>query len=182
MVGFLMTVGTSCTFLSCLTATPQDKYLRKGCPFKGKGLVKVCRRTGWLNLDYKKAVERRIAKRLDVPVKDVEYTLGNSWHRHVMTDDEKATPVCVNKTKEDGKFYIFITQGGTSGSRYVLDNGNGDEVPYELLKPWFYEKGEQDDLKPIVRTVTLNNVSELRARKLVVRTPSTAKHEQLMAA
>jgi hypothetical protein len=181
MVGFLMTIGTSSMFLSCLTATPQDKYLRKGCPFKGKGLVKICRRTGWLNIDYKAAVERRIAKRLDVPVKDVEYTLGESWHKHVMTEDDKATPVCVNKVKDDGKFYVFMTQGGTKGTRYVLDNGNGDEVKYEDLKEWFYAKGEQDDLKPIVRTVTLNNVSELRARGMIVRTPSTAKAEALLA-
>lgn len=168
-------------FLSCLTATPQDKYLRAGCPFKGKGLVKIARRSGWLNINYNSAVRRRIAKRLGVEFKDVEYTNGESWHRHVMTEENKSTPVCVNKTKEDGKFYVFIAQKDVKGSTYRLANGNGDEVSYEDLKPWFYARGEQDDLKPEVRIVTLNNVSELRARGMVVRTPSTAKAESLLA-
>lgn len=178
MVGHLLTLGTACTFVSCVTATPQKKALRADCPYRD--VIKLAKRTGWLNMDYNRAVRRRIANRLEVSIKDVEYTNGESWHTHMLTGEGKATPVCVNKrTPDNGKYYLFLTQGKVSRTKYVMPNG--EEVSYDLLKPWFYTRA-QDDLKPEVRCVTLNNVSELRVRGLIVRTPITAKTEQLLAA
>jgi hypothetical protein len=183
IVGHLLTIGTSCTFVSCLTRTPQNKYLRKDCPYKG--VVKVARRTGWLNLNYVTAVRRRLAERLEVPMKDVDYTPGETWHRHLTTGEGKLTPVLVHKTKYDenaaeNDFYMYLTQGKTGKARYFLPSG--EEISYDLLKPYFYSRGEQDDLKPVVRAFKLNNVAELRARGLIVQTKATAKVQELLAA
>ncbi len=188
MVGHLLTLGTQCTFVSCVTITPQKKMLRAGCPFRDD-LVKVAKRTGWLNMDYNRAVRRRLAAKLNVEVSQVEYVNGESWHRHILTGEGKATPVCVNKNKfsddlpethPDKKYYLFLTQGKCSNGRYIRQS-TGEEIPYDEVKQWYYGKGEKDDFKPEVRCVTLNNVSELRVRGMIVRTNSTEAAEKILA-
>jgi hypothetical protein len=169
MVGFLKTIGTASMFISMDTVTTikRGKGLKVGCPFGD--VTKLAVRTGWLNIKYNDAVKRRIAAKLGVQPSEVEYENGETWHTALMTEDNppKATPVRVNKAKDDGKFYVFYFHRKTKEARYVA--ANGDTISYEQLKPYFYAKGEQPDFKPAVRCVTLNNVRMLKARGMIVK-------------
>jgi len=89
MVGFLKTIGTQSMFISVDTATilEKGKKIKVSCPFGN--VTKYAVRTGWLNIKYNDAVRRRIATKLGVEVKEVEYTNGDVWFRHLMTEDGK---------------------------------------------------------------------------------------------
>ena len=176
IVGFLKTVGPSCMFLSMETATTfkLNKYeTGKGKSGGGKAnpfgkVTKVASRLGWLNLDYKRAVESRIAKQLGVPAKEVEYTLGEVWHTHICDENGKPSPVLVNKeTPEDGKFYIYYTHRKTASAKYIAENG--ETVTYEQLKPFLPPPRDDNPNKPIVRSIMLNNIRVLKARGLIAR-------------
>ena len=93
VVGFLKTNGTKCRYVSLLTET-QPK-MKPGCPFNG--VVKVSRKRGIVNANYNTAVRRRTAKHLGVALKEVEYTDGEVWYRHLTTADGKPLPLVVNK-------------------------------------------------------------------------------------
>jgi len=75
MVGFIKGNGTQCRFVSMVSET--EPKLRAGCPFKG--VVKVSRKRGMINANYNTAVRKRIAARLGVEIKDVEYQNGEVW-------------------------------------------------------------------------------------------------------
>lgn len=175
IVGFLKTIGLQSMFLSMETATtfklnkfnrPKEGEEKKPCPF-GK-VTKFAARLGWLNIDYKAAVERRISKATGIPAKQIDYELGEVWHKHLLTEDGKATPVLVNKeTPEDGKFYIFYFHRKTTAARYVAENG--EPVTYEQMRPWLPAPSKDNPNKPPVRSITLNNVRVLKARGLIVK-------------
>lgn len=172
MVGFLMTIGQSSMFLSMETATPfkLNKFDRgakgnkKPCPWSS--VTKLAVRTGWLNIDYKKAVERRIAKLTGLKPEVVDYKLGEVWHKHLLTEDGKTTPVLRNDP-DDGKRYIFYFHRQTKAARYV--GPDGKPIAYEDMKPWMPPPRAFDAAKPPVRSITLNNVRVLKARGLIVR-------------
>lgn len=161
IVEFLKSVGTSSQFVSMETVTTPK--LKKTCPFVG--VVKKAIVNGWINIDYKAAVERKVAKAMGVPASDVEYVPGETWHTAVMVDG-KASPVRVNKTKDDGKFYMFYFHRKTKEAGYF--DAAGKEIAYEDLKEHFYARSDSE-YKPAVRCVTLNNLKSLKARGLVIK-------------
>jgi len=160
MVDFLTSIGSSAQFVS-LESVTQPK-LKKTCPYVG--VVKRAANQGWVNIDYKAKVERNIAKATGVPVKDVTYELGDVWFKHIM-DGDKMTPVVVNKTKDDGKFYMFYFHRKTKQSEY-FDVG-GKKLSYSQLEPYFYAS-KPNEHKPAVRSICLNNLTKLKARGLIV--------------
>lgn len=161
MVDFLTSIGSSSMFFSADTTT--EPKLKKSCPFKG--VVKRATVTGWLNVDYKRKVESNIANAMGVKASEVEYEKGDVWFKHLQTDDGKPSPVVVNKTKDDGKFYLFYFHRKTKDAGYFDETGK--QVPYELLQPHFYSSSKSE-FKPAVRAVQLNNVQKLKARGLIV--------------
>ena len=160
IVGFLKTIGLQSMFLSMETATTVklNKYDRTPdkhpCPWAK--VTKLATRLGWLNIDYKKAIERRISKATGIPAKEINYELGEVWFKHLLTEDGQKTPVVVNKTKEDGKFYIFYFHRKTTEARYVSENG--EPVMWEQMKPWMPPPRKDNPFKPQVRDILLNNV------------------------
>jgi len=173
IVGFLQTIGLQSMFLSMETATEfkLNKFdrgetgVKRPNPF-GK-VTKLATRTGWLNIDYKKAVERRLSSATGIPAKQIDYELGEVWFKHLLTEDGKKTPVVVNKTKEDGKFYIFYFHRKTTAARYVA--ANGEPLTWEQMKPWMAPPRPDNPNKPAVRDILLNNVRVLKARGLIVK-------------
>lgn len=162
MVDFVKSCNGSSTFVSMETVT-QPK-LKKSCPFNG--VTKTSSVTGWINIDYKAAVERKVAAVMGVPVAEVDYTPGDVWHKPVMDDSGKMTPLRVNKTKDDGKVYLFYFHRKTTEA--VYRDASGKILNYSDLKPHFYATS-QSEFKPAVRSVTLNNVTKLKARGFVVK-------------
>ena len=175
MLGFLKANGTNCQFVSILTDTPV-KNVKAACPFKA-GLRKVSRRLGIINANYNDSVRRRIAAKLGVEMKDVEYEAGEVWYRHLMTSDDKALPVVVNKTKNDGKHYLQFFAHKTE-SKYFLSNG--DEIPVEQVASYFYDR-KREDFKPNTIAVDLANVKELRASGVIIEMPDLEAAESLLA-
>ena len=170
MVGFLKTIGTQSMFISMVTATVlklNKKDRVTGTPNLYGQVTKHATRTGWLNIKYNDAVRRKIAAKLGVDVSEVQYEAGETWHKAILTEDGKATPVRVNATKEDCKFYVFYFHRKTKNTRYVA--ANGDTLTHEQLKPFFPASGDTPDFKPAVRSVTLNNVKMLKARGMILR-------------
>ena len=164
MVEFLSSVGTSSQFVSLETVTAPK--LKKTCPFAG--VVKKAIIKGWLNIDYKRAVEKKTAGLLGVNPNEVEYIPADSWHAPYMPDG-KMTPIRVNKTKNDGKFYLFYYPAKSKKTEETgYFDGNGNRIEYNDLKPYFYASSVPSEFKPIVRTVTLNNIAKLKARGLIV--------------
>lgn len=174
MVGFIKSNGTQCRFVSLVSSTAPK--LKKGCPFDG--VRKVSRKNGLINANYNTSVRNRIAERLGVKLKEVEYENGEVWYRHLMTQDEKPLPLVVNKTKNDGKFYLqYFPQRATS--KYVLPNG--DEIKEEELQPWFYKQSERPDFKPCVISIAVENLVELRASGVIMQTEDIDEAEILLA-
>jgi hypothetical protein len=150
--------------------------LRKDCPFKG--VQKVSKKTGIINANYNTSVRRRIADTLGVELKETEYENGETWYRHLMTEEGKALPVVVNKSKDDGKHYLqFFPHHATS--KYIL--ANGDEIDEENLKPYFYARTERSDFKPCVIAISLDNVKELRASGVILQAGDLEEADKILA-
>ena len=164
MVEFLTSVGSNSQFFSADTIT--EPKLKKTCPYVG--VVKRAIVKGWLNIDYKRAVEKKTAEILGVNASEVEYIPADSWHTPYMPDG-KMTPIRVNKTKNDGQYYLFYYP---SKSKKTEETGyfdaDGTRIEYDALKPYFYASSGPSEFKPVVRTVKLNNIQKLRARGLIV--------------
>jgi len=177
MVGFIKANGTQCRFVSMVSDTPVTK-LRKGCPFVG--VRKVSRKNGLINANYNTAVRKRIAERLGVELKEVEYENGEVWYRHEMTQGEnpKPLPLVVNKTKNDGKVYLQYYPHKSTHT-YVLPNG--ETVTEAQLEPYFYKQSPRPDFKPCVISVDIANIKELRASGIIMQTEDIDEAETLLA-
>lgn len=160
IVGFLKANGTQCRCVSMVSETAPK--LKPGSPFNG--VVKVSRKRGIVNANYNTAVRKRIAKRLCVPVKNVEYTDGEVWYRHLTTADGKPLPLVVNKKVQtlsaDTDYYL---QYFPLRSKDAYQLPNGDTVTEDQLKPWFYKQSQRADFKPVVISIKVSNIKKLRA-------------------
>ena len=169
IVGFLKTIGLQSMFISAKSATTfkLNQKSKDGIPNPFGIVTKLADVTGWLNIDYQKAVERRIGKATGIPAAQISYELGEVWFKHLLTEEGKKTPVVVNKTKEDGKYYVFYFHRKTKAARYV--GPNGEPIQYEQMRPWLPAPRKDNPNKPAVRALTLNNLRELKARGMIVR-------------
>lgn len=175
MVGFLKTNATNCRFVSILTET--EPKLRKGSPFKG--VLKVSRKRGMINANYNTAVRKRIAEKLGVEIKQVEYENGEVWYKHLETVDHKALPLVVNKnTPENGEFYL---QYYPTSSENAYRMPNGDTVTDEQLKPWFYKQSERAEFKPVVISIKVSNIKRLAASGVIMQAEDLAEAEAALA-
>ena len=164
MVGFIKTNGTACRFVSVVSATVPK--LKKSCPFVG--VRKITRSTGLINVNYNTSVRRGVAEALGVKLENVEYTNGETWYSHVLSDDGKALPLAVNKTKQDGKYYLQYFPHKTV-AKYV--DANGTELSKETLAPHFYATSERTEWKPVVITISMENILQLKASGVIIEMP-----------
>ncbi len=175
MVGFLKANGTQSRFVSLVTDTPVVK-MRKSSPFKG--VRKVAKHSGLINANYNDSVRRRIAEKLGVDLNEVEYEGGDIWYKHLMTSDGKRLPLVVHATDDNGKHYlqVFLHK---STHKYVMPNG--DTVTDAQLEPHLYAKSERPDFKPLVISVNLENVLQLKASGVIIEMPDFEVAEALLA-
>lgn len=174
MVGFIKGNGTQCRFVSMVSETVPK--LRAGSPFKG--VVKVSRKRGMINVNYNTAVRKRIAANLGVELKEVEYENGGVWYKHLQTVDAKALPLVVNKNKPDnGEFYL---QYYPTSAESVFQLPNGDYVTDEQIKPWL-PKVDRESFKPVVISIKIANIKELRASGVIMQAEDLAEAEAALA-
>jgi hypothetical protein len=174
MLGFIKTNGTQCRFVSMVSQT-EVKNIRKGCPFKG--VVKVSRRLGMVNVNYVASVNRKIAAQFGVDVSEVDYEAGEVWYKHIRTADDKALPIVVNKKNPDNGEYYLQFFPTSSVSSYVMPDGN--PVAKNDLEPWFY-KSDKPEYKPVVISINLNNIKELRASGVIMQAEDLEEAEAIL--
>jgi len=176
MVGFIKTNGTQCRFVSMVSET--EPKLRAGCPFKG--VRKVSRKRGMINANYNTAVRKRIAERLGVELKEVEYENGQVWYKHLQTVDNKTLPLVVNKnTPDNGEYYL---QYYPTAAENVYQMPNGDPVEESQLEPYFYKRTERDNFKPVVIAIKVSNIKELRASGVIMQAEDLPEAEAALSA
>lgn len=182
MLGFLKTNGTQCRFVSVTTKTPVVK-IKAGNPWGAgksteKGLYKVSRKIGIVNANYNLSVRNRIAEKLGVELKDVEYENGNCWYQHLTTGDGKSLPIVQHKdeTKRQGFYFQFFPH--KSVNAYV--NEAGEPVADAIVNPWLYKESERPDYKPAVIAVKLSNIACLKASGVVIEMPAFEEAEAIL--
>lgn len=185
MVGFLRTLGLSTAFISLRTETivEQRKFnltgrkvmsRRTGKPINEKvanpyyGAVKLCRRNGLVNVNFVKAVERRIAEQTGKPLAEVEYKRGQIWYYHATTNDGKPLPLCIHKS-DARRFYLqFFPLRNLGQTLYVL---NGKEMSKEQVNDmyanWVTERDE-NEMKPEVMTLAIDSIRQIKARQITL--------------
>lgn len=175
MVGFIKSNGTQCRFVSMVTETPV-KNIRAACPFKG--VIKIARKRGMINVNYVASVERRIAERFGVNEKEVEYKPGEVWYQHMTTVDGKTLPLVVNKkTPDNGEYYL---QYFPTASEDVYRMPNGEPIMKEQLEPYFYAS-KREEFKPTVISIKVGNIKELRASGVIMQAEDLAEAESALA-
>jgi hypothetical protein len=167
MVGFIKSNATNCRFISMVSETPVVK-MKKTSPFQG--VMKVSRKRGMINANYNTSVRRRIAEQLGVEMKDVEYENREVWYKHIQTSDSKPLPLVVNRKVEvltaDTEYYLqFFPMGSSNAYRMP----NGDTLAEEQLKPYLYKQSERPDFKPVVISIKVSNIKELRASGIIMQ-------------
>lgn len=186
MVGFLKTNGTACRFVSLVCKTPVVK-IKAGNPFgqvvkNGKvvgdcQLFKVASKIGIINANYNTSVRRRIAEKLGVELPEVEYTNGEVWFEHLLTENGKPLPLVQHK-EHKGKYYLqYFPHKSTA--RYV--NAQGETLPDEMVKPHLYKESERADYKPCVIAINLEHVSQLKASGVVIEMPDFDEAAAILA-
>ena len=175
MVGFIKSNGTQCRFVSMVSETPV-KNIRAACPFKG--VIKIARKRGMINVNYVASVQRRVAERLGVKETEVEYTPGETWYKHLTTVDGKSLPLVVNKkTPDNGEYYL---QFFTTSSDNVYRMPNGEPVLESQLEPYFYAS-KRDEFKPTVISIKVSNIKEIRASGVIMQAEDLAEAESALA-
>ena len=174
IVGFLKTNGTQCRFASILSDTAPK--LKQGCPYTG--VRKVSNKIGLLNANYNTSVRRRLAETNGVTLAEQDYENGEVWYEHLQTVDGKNLPVVVNKTKQDGKFYLQYFPLKSS-HKYV--DANGIELSETQLEPYFYKQSARPEYKPCVISIDLANVRQLKASGVVIETPDFEEASAILA-
>jgi hypothetical protein len=163
MVGFIKSNGTQCRFVSMICETPVKK-IKVGNPFPG--VMKVAKKFGMVNVNYVDSVRRKVANTLNVDMSDVEYVAGETWYKHLTTEDGKNLPIVVNKTKDDGKYYL---QYFPTKSESVYQMPDGSIVPDEKIKPYLYAESKRPSFKPCVISVDVANIKQLNASGVIMK-------------
>ena len=175
IVGFVKSNGTQCRFVSILTETKVTN-IRKGCPYDG--VLKISKKRGLVNIDYVESVRRKFAASIDEPLKNIEYAAGETWYKHLTTNDGNSLPIVVNKkTPDNGEFYL---QYFPTSSKSVYKMPNGEPVTEEALAPYFY-KSTKVEYKPIVISVNVKNIKRLSASGVVMQTADLSEAEMALA-
>jgi hypothetical protein len=177
MLVFLKTNGTQCRFVAITIDTPVVK-IKKVNPFLG--VHKVSRKIGLINANYNTSVRRKIAEKMGVELKEVEYENGETWYEHLKTTDGKNLPIVQHKdeSKRNGQYYLQYFPH-KSENKYVLPNG--DPVSDKDIKPWLYKESERDDSKPAVIAVKLENIRQLKASGVIIEMPEFEEAEAILA-
>jgi hypothetical protein len=132
-----------------------------------------------INVNYVASVQRRVAERLGVKETEVEYTPGEVWYKHLTTVDGKTLPLVVNKKTPDNEEYYL--QYYPTASENVYRMPNGEPVQKSDLEPYFYAS-KREDFKPVVISIKVSNIKELRASGVIMQAEDLAEAESALAA
>lgn len=164
MVGFLKGLGTASCFVSMRTET-EVKMRKTGNPYVGA--VKVSRRNGLINVNFRNAVARRCA---EMGVHQPEP--GETWYVHDSTVEGQPLALCYSKhpVKRTGKVepYLQYYPHKTLGrNEYFLNGRQLSEAEVKEMKTFEYQDN-RDERKPTVITLMMDSIRELKVRKVTI--------------
>lgn len=154
MVEFLREdVGRGSSIVSLVTET-EVKMRKKGNPYYGT--VKVCQRIGLINVNFVKAVRRRISEIMGIPFTETVYIPGETWYKHV------TSPLMVHKD-DSRRFYVQFFPFRSKDAKYFL---NGKELTPEQVKEMktFINYKAGDEFKPPVIVLAIDSVRVMKVR------------------
>jgi hypothetical protein len=64
-------------------------------------------------------------------------------------------------------------------SKYVLPNG--DTVSHKDVKPWLYKEKEHDESKPVVISIDLDNIKQIKASGVIMQAEDLEEAESLFS-
>jgi hypothetical protein len=126
----------------------QPKMKKTNNPYLG--VIKKSRINGVVNFNYENSVNRQRVREDSTPDFKAE---ERKWGKRI-----NGTPVVEHK----GKYYLEVKVERTLDTKYELNN---EEVSYESLKPFFYERstGRQElEKEVILRDFSLDNLKALK--------------------
>jgi len=163
-VGFLKGVGTASCFISMRTET-QVKMSKTGNPYYGA--VKVSRRNGLINVNFRKAVNRRCVEMGVTPP-----VAGETWYVHDSTVEGNPLALCYSKgpVKRTGKVepYLQYYPHRTLGrNTYFLNGRQLSDAEVKAMKEFVIEN-DRDKRKPAVITLMMDSIREIKVRKITL--------------
>jgi hypothetical protein len=176
MVAFLKMIGTGSQFVSLKTETAV-KMRKTNNPFVGA--VKVTKRTGLVNVDFIAAVRRRMAELQQVAFSETEYEAGSTWYKHVSTEEGKSLPLCVHQ-KDERKFYLQFFPLHSRDTKYFLNNRELSLEEINQMKTFITEQ-ERNEFKPIVITLAIDSIREMRAKSITILNKTVNRLAQRMS-
>jgi len=198
LIGFLRGIGTECRFVTLDTETVMDmrkfedtgrkvlspktgKLINEKIPNPYLGTVKVAKRNGLVGVDFVKACERRYAELNGLSVKDVEYTPGDVWYVHCMTQDGKPLALCEGKkpSKRTGKIEKYLQYfplrnlGETAYIHPTIGRLTAEQVK-DMYKR-FVADDEREEWKPNVITLGIDSIRSITFRKIKLLNETTSR-------
>lgn len=166
LVGFLKMIGTECRFVTVDTETKVENMPKRGNPYVGT--VKVCRRNGFVNADFVAAVEKRYAEQHGLNKKDVTYTPGSVWYRHVMTEEGKPLCLCEHQKTPEKKYMQMFPLRNLGETIYVHPTlGKLNKEQIEEMEGRMYANNSPE-WKPTVITLAIDSIRSVTFRKIKV--------------
>lgn len=183
LVGFIRTMGTECRFVTVHTETVMDMNQSRNTgrkivsPKSGNlinekeanpyyGTVKVATRNGFVNCNFVKAVEKRYAELMNIPVSEVEYTPGETHYVHCSTEEGKPLPLCENKKDPTRKYLQFFPLRNLGETTYWL---NGKQLTKDqvndMYQNWVTED-ENPEWKPRVIVLKMDSIRWITFRRV----------------
>ncbi len=164
LIGFLRGIGTECRFVTLDTETVV-KMRKTGNPYLGT--VKIAKRNGLVGIDFVRACERRYAELHNLPVKDVEYTPGNVWYVHCMTEDGKPLALCQHKKDTTKKYLQYFPLRNMGETIYVHPTlGRLTKEQVDDMYARFVPENDREEWKPVVITLAIDSIRSITFRKI----------------
>lgn len=173
LVGFLRGIGTEARFITLDTETIV-KMRKTGNPYLGT--VKIAKRNGLVGVDFVRACERRYAKQNNLPAADVEYTPGETWYVHCMTENGKPLPLCQNKKDQTKKYLQFFPLRNIGKTIYVHPTlGRLTDEQVADMYARFVPENEREEWKPVVITLGIDSIRSATFRKIKMLNETTTR-------
>lgn len=169
----ILELGNASKFISviCATEPKMNKKHREDKtpnPYLDR-IIKVSRMSFHINVDYKKAVEKRIEKSTG---EKTDYEVKENYFEHI--------PECkaITRHKTKNKFYLngIVTE---VKSKYFLRNENGryTEIDKAQLAPYFPPK-KKSEFKPEYRAISLENIARIKCGDISWKVNETDKTKE----
>lgn len=171
LVGFIRSLGTTCMFVTMRTETEvkmnKTRVDENGVKVKNPyvGAVKVSKRNGLLNVNFVESVKRKLSELTGTPLSQTEYVAGETWYIHEQSVEGKSLALCVHK-KDNSKFYLQYFPHRTIGDNTFFLNGRQLAAAEVVEMEKFIPSREQTEYKPLVITLAIDSIRELKARQI----------------